>query len=547
MPDSPLQREYGYHLVEQVRAGRMTRRDLVRRATVVGLSLPTIGVFLSACGGDDEEGAGTGATETAPAKRGGTMRVAMIEPGGAIDPILGFDFGSSASGQMVAEYLAWVEPDRTIRPVLATRWEPVDETGKDWTYFLREGVTFSDGKPLSADDVVATFDRLTSKDVADSDFTGILSQGNTEKVDDLSVAFHLDRPFVDFPALVAVSNYNSVILPADWPGDFEKNPIGTGAFRLTNIVPKQSVTFERSTNYWQKGLPFLDGIEFRFFPENQPQVLALQGGEVDMMIETPFQGSQALFQDPNVEILSATSSSYRALHMRVDQEPWTDKRVRQALALSLDRQQLIEALFQGNADVGHDHIFAPAFGLELDVPERTQDHEMAKQLLSDAGHPGGITATLTTENYLEIPQLVTIIKEMARPAGIDLALEIQDQGAYYGSGDNQPWLQVPLGLVDWGNRPVPSQHINVAYTCDGVWNSAHWCSEQYDELALELDATLDETRRLEIAMQMATIQQDETPAIIPYWIQRLRAVRKNVQGVTPDASGNLELTKASLA
>jgi peptide/nickel transport system substrate-binding protein len=492
-------------------------------------------------------GSGDRGTTTAPAKRGGTIRVAMIEPGGAIDPVLGFDFGSSASGQLVAEYLAWVEPDRTIRPVLATRWEPADETGKEWTYFLQEGVTFSDGRPLTADDVVATFDRLTSKDVADADFTGILSQGSTEKVDDLTVTFHLDRPFVDFPALVAVSNYNAVILPADWPGDFEKNPIGTGPFRLTNIVAKQSVTFEKNADYWQKGFPYLEGVEFRFFAENQPQVLALQGGEVDLMIETPFQGSQALFQDSNVEILSATSSSYRALHMRVDEEPWTDKRVRQALALTLDRQQLVEALFQGKADIGNDHIFAPAFGLELDVPERTQDYDMAKQLLSDAGHPDGIRATLTTENYLEIPQLVTVIKEMAKPAGIEITLEIQDQGKYYGSGDNQPWLQVPLGLVDWGNRPVPSQHINVAYICDGVWNSAHWCSEEYDKLALELDATLDEANRREIATNMATIQQDETPVIIPYWIQRLRAVRTNVQGVKADASGNLELTKASLA
>ncbi len=542
MPGSPVQREYGHHLVDEVRAGRMTRRDLIRRGTIIGLSLPTIGALLAACGGDDDEAAGPATEER---KRGGTMRIAMIEPTAALDPVTNFDTASIAAAQMVGEYLAWVERDTTLRPVLATGWEP-DETAKSWTFTLREDVTFSDGTPLTADAVVATFDRLTGPDVDDSDFAGILSNGNTEKVDDLTVTFHLDRAFVDFPALAGVSNYNAVILPSDYGGNLAKSPIGTGPFLLTE-VGRQGLTFEKNPNYWQKGLPLLDGAEFHFFGENQPQVLALQSGDVDMMIESPFQGSQAIFDDPDVEILSAPSSSYRAMHMRVDKEPWNDKRVRQALAYSIDREALVSTLFQGTADVGNDHIFAPLYAYEVDVPERTQDYEKAKQLLADAGYSNGVKVTLTTEHYLEIPQLVTTVKEMAKHAGIDIELDVQPQAVYYGEGDNQPWLEVPLGVVDWGNRPVASQHFTVAYTCDGPWNSAHWCHEEFDRLALEFDATLDETRRAEIATRMAQIQQDETPAIIPYWIQRLRAVTKDVEGVEADPSANLDLKNASLA
>ena len=232
--------------------------------------------------------------------------------------------------------------------------------------------------------------------------------------------------------------------------------------------------------------------------------------------------------------------------MRVDKEPWTDKRVRQALAFTIDRDKLVQALFQGKAAPGNDHIFSPAFGVPVRVPKRTQNYSKAKHLLDAAGHGGGLQVTLTTENYLEIPQLVTIVKQMAKPAGIDIKLEIEDQGKYYGSGKNQPWLDVPLGLVDWGNRPVPSPYINLAYRCGAIWNSAHWCNRQFSRLAIQLDATVDESKRSQIATRMAKIQQDATPAIIPYWIPRLRAISKRVHGVKADPSGNLDLSRASI-
>src|SRR5919201_3468273 len=365
MNDSSFERD-GDHVAPGIEPGRLTRADLVRRAAVAGVAVPA--AAWAATGARNAEAA---------TRKGGTLRVAMIKPGAAIDPVSGFDFGSIATGQMVAEYLAWVEPGGHLRPVLATSWHS-DATAKKWTFKLRPGVHFSNGRPLTATDVVATFDRLTSPKIANATLKGILSHGKTKRVDDHTVVFNLDRPFVDFPTLVAVSNYNAVILPADWPGDFEKNPIGTGPFLLDQIVPGQSVSFKRNPNYWRKGLPLLDGVLFRFYAENQPQVLALQGGDVDMMIETPFQGSQALFNNPKITILSATSASHRALHMRVDKEPWTDKRVRQALALTIDRDKLVQALFAGKAVPGNDHIFSPAFGVRVHVPKRRQNYAKSK-------------------------------------------------------------------------------------------------------------------------------------------------------------------------
>ncbi|MDQ4082535.1 MAG: hypothetical protein M3123_06565, partial [Actinomycetota bacterium] len=123
------------------------------------------------------------------------------------------------------------------------------------------------------------------------------------------------------------------------------------------------------------------------------------------------------------------------------------------------------------------------------------------------------------------------VKEQCRPAGIDINLKIVDLNAYYGSGDNQPWLEVPFGCVDWAARGVPSQLIVPAYTCKGVWNSAHWCNKEFDKAMADLDAELDEGKRTELATTAATIQHDEVPAVIAYWITQVRAMRKDLTGM----------------
>ncbi len=337
MYESPLQRELGHHLLDELRTGRMTRREFVRSASVLGLSLAAIAAFLRTASPE------TASAQTAVPKRGGTLRVAGVPPTAAVEPVTMYDAGSIATVQQVAEYLVWAQNDLRLRPVLATRWEP-DAKGQTWMFTVREGVRFSTGNPLTAADVVATFDRLTdpqTKSAARANFRGILSKGNIEKVAANKVAFHLDRPFVDFPTLVSSTNYNAVVLPKDYAGDFEKNPVGTGPFVMIAYTPKESARFVRNPRYWQPGLPYLEGVELHFFSEIQAQVLALQGGAVDMMLATPFQSGQVLFSDPAIAILATRSSKHRAVHMRVDKPPFTDKRVRQAVALCLDRKSIV--------------------------------------------------------------------------------------------------------------------------------------------------------------------------------------------------------------
>jgi peptide/nickel transport system substrate-binding protein len=231
----------------------------------------------------------------------------------------------------------------------------------------------------------------------------------------------------------------------------------------------------------------------------------------------------------------------------VDTAPFDDKRVREAIALGLDRDALVQTLFAGKADKGDDHPFAPVFPTAPDasaLPPRTRDVARAKQLLQEAGKPN-LKVKLSTENYLEIPQYAELVKQQLRDIGVEVELDIMPQNAYYGSGDNQPWLQVPMGIVDWATRGSASQLIAPAYLSKGIWNSAKFKNTQFDTLMAQYDSETDEGRRKEIAAEAARTIRDETPVIIAYWIRELRAVRKNLTGLAQGP--NIALDVADLA
>jgi peptide/nickel transport system substrate-binding protein len=537
--------EYGRHLVEELRAGRMTRRDLLRRAGVLGLSAPLVGLLLEACGSSPSTPASSSSTAAGSPKRGGTIRVANSAPVAAVDPVTMYDSGSIGVVQQVAEYLIWVNPNNTLQPILATSWKP-NANASVWTVAIRQGVTFHDGSQLTADDVVATFERLVnpkSNSSALTNFQGVLGPGGTKKTGTYEVTFHLKAPFVDFPYTLGSTNYNAVILPKNYAGDFEKNPVGTGPFLLKSYQTQTSATFARNPHYWQAGLPYLNAVTMTFFSSDSAEELALQNQTVDVLPQTPSAGSP-LFSDPSVTILKLPSTAYEEFFFRTDLAPFNDKRVRQAIAYSLQREAIIQNLFQGRAQIGNDEVWAPGFANSPSIPQRPYDPDKAKALLKAAGHENGLTATLTTEQSLQIPQYATLVQAAAKAVGVTINLNVESQSTFYGSGSNQPWLVVPLGIVDWAARATAQQFWGSAFRTGGVWNSAHWSDPTFDRLTTQYEATVDEQSRTAIAKQAALIQQDETPAIITYWHNGVFATTKRSHGISPNGSEFIDLRSA---
>ena len=523
-------------LIDELVAGRVDRRGFLRHGSMLGLSLPLLGGIATAFGAVDA----VSTPARAAGNPGGAIRVALNVPAGAIDPVTIADNGGLTMLLQGAEFLCVLQPDLTLKPVLATSWTH-NEDGSVWTFKLRPGVKFQSGGTLKAEDVIASIDRLCDPKNASnalSAFKGILSPGNTKKIDDLTVEFRLDAPYGAFPYVVSSDNYNCVILPASYKGDFEHAWDGTGPFKLEKYTPKVGASFVRNPDYWgPKALP--DRTEFTFFTDVQPQILALQGGQVDLIEQLQVSGGQAILNDPRFEIIREKSTGHEQVHMRCDTGPFADKRVRRALALSLSRKLLVAGLFRNLAVIGNDSPFAPAFPMtDTSVPQREQDLAQAKELLQAAGVGKGFNVTLTTERYIEIPDYAVLIKNFASKVGIDITLNVESQDAYYGKAQfgQSDWLDSTLGITDYGNRGVPNVFLRAPLLSDGPWNGAHFHNKTYDGLVNQYGRAADLGAQRTLAKQIQELLLDETPIIFAYFYDYLVPVKKGLTGIPPIAN-----------
>jgi peptide/nickel transport system substrate-binding protein len=548
------QGDIGNHVIDEFVAKRISRRDFIRRGSVVGLSLPVLGGVLAACGSSSST---TSSPSAATGKSGATIRVGITVPTAAINPVTVADQGGLDMLAQTGEYLCLSDQTLTLKPVLATSWTP-NSTADVWTFKIRQGVKFHDGSSLTADDVVYTYKLQTNpagKSNALSNFGGVLTPSGVEKVDDYTVAFHLAAPNGNFPYLTSSDNYNMIIIPNNYdPGNWQSSFIGTGPFVMKSYTAKVGASFTRNEQYWgTKALPA--GTEFTFYSDQTPENLALTAGTIDVVGQFAVSGGeQLLAPGAPYNIIRLRSSAHRELSMRCDQAPFTDSRVRQAIALTLDRPAIVQALFKGFADIGNDSPFAPVFpSTNTSVPQRKQNIAQAKSLMAAAGHSSGFSTTLTTEMLLEIPDYAQIVAQSAKAIGVDIKLKVESSAAYYGQATfgNSDWLDATMSLVDYGHRSVPNVFLGApletinAKTGTGSWNAAHFNNAQYDKLVAQYVATADLSTQRTIAGQIETLLLDQTPIIFGYFYNYLTATAKNVSGAYPTAIGHIFLYNAT--
>jgi peptide/nickel transport system substrate-binding protein len=535
------------HVIDEFVAGRLSRRDFLRRGTVVGISVPVLSAIVAACGGSSSPshskspgGAGTNAT----------IRAGIFTPASDLDPTLVADQGSLDMIAQTGEYLCLSDQTLTLRPVLATSWSS-NAAATVWTFKIRQGVTFNDGHPMTADDVVYTFQTLTA--AKNTALAGVLVPSGVQKVDDFTVAFHLEAPNGSFPYLVSSDNYNCVIMPKGFDHTtYAKVFPGTGPFIMKSYTAKVGASFVRNEKYWgPKAKPA--ATTFMFAETETPLTLALTSGSLDVVGQFSVATSPQLLSG-SYNVSKLRSSAHRELSMRCDQAPFSDARVRKAIALTLDRPGIITSIFKGDADLGNDSPFAPVFPeTSTSVPQRAKNIAQAKALLTAAGHPSGFSTQLYANAIQEIPAYALIVQQAAKEIGVNINVHAQPSAEYYGKFGfgNSNWLDATMSLVDYGHRGVPNaflgaplQTIN-SKTGTGAWNAAHFNNSQYDKLAAQYVGAVDLTSEQQVAGQIETLLLAQTPVIYAYFYNYLSAWAKNVSGVYPTAIGHLFLYNAT--
>jgi peptide/nickel transport system substrate-binding protein len=544
-------------LVESFANGRITRRQFIKRASVIGLSLSSVAAVIAACGQGTPSAApasaGASAGASAPpsaAVTGGTIRCAIQRPV-SIDPVAMQDLGGYGIVAQSFEFLCTQDPSGdqvNLAPGLATEWKP-NEDGSVWTFTLRTDAKWQhDGSPFTANDVVATMERLV--EAGQSGLKGVLGPGGAVATDPATVTFTLEGPNGNFPYLVSIYNSQTVITPVDYPTGttVDAKPSGTGAWKLLTYDQATGATFERNPDWWGGQTP-LDGTEFIFFDDAGAMVTAYQGDQVDSIVQFDVLSGAALFDDPNFTLIQKPAALHRQIWMRVDKGQFADQKVREALALTWDRDALVAQLFDGRAQVGNDHVIWPDYPyFDSAVPQRTRDVEKAKQLLSDAG-AAGLTATLHAGQLQEIPDLTALLKSQAAEAGITLNIELESLNTFYGAAWCPPEPKDPpcsgaadLGIVDYGHRGTPDVYLNAALKTKGIWNSSQYASAEFDAAFAEFQAALGVDAQKAACTKLETILNHDLPVGVPYFYNYLAGNSNKFSGVFSSALGQMSFS-----
>lgn len=538
--------------------GKITRRDFVRRATVLGVSVSAISTVLAACGGGDggggggepraETGVGGSAVGNAKVQQGGTLRVASIAPANPLDPVAMIDLASYAIVAQSYEFLAYSGSDLKLTPGLAESWKP-NEDGSEWTFKIRQGVKWLDGSPLTTDDIIASFERNIT--YGNSGLKGVVESGGVTAPDAQTILFTLPNPNGNLPYLVSSDNPQTVVTPANFEQGMlvDKNINGTGPWRMESYNQATGAKFVRNDAWWGGKTP-LDSVEWTFFQDLQPQVVAAQSGQADAIVQFSVLGGEGLLNDPNINVIRLQSAAHKQIWMRVDKGQFTDKRVRQAVALSLDRNAIIQSLFQGFADIGYDHPFAPVFPFSDESVTRERDVEKAKQLLADAG-VGRISATLHAVKLQEAPDLAVLVRNHAAEAGFDLKPSVEDSTTFYAKSWCPPEPKDPpcsgadeIGIVDYGHRGVPDVYLNASLSTNGAWNSAQYSNPEYDQAFREYQASVGVDAQKQAANKIESILVEDSSTLFPYFFNYLSAHNKEFANVGVTAIGHMFLGNA---
>jgi peptide/nickel transport system substrate-binding protein len=530
-------------LEDQLRR-ELTRRQLLRGAAGIAAGASVLG--LAGCGGDDEGGGTqTGAGEAAgDVKRGGILQVSFSDSSTdeSLDPAISELNNDSFYTGQIYEGLGVADTKWEVHPVLAESWEPNDDAS-EWTFTLRQGVQFHDGTPFSSKDAAYSIGRLLDEELGSPLFSRLqpsLDPDGIQTPDDQTLVLSLKRPDSLMP--LALSARHAMIVK-DGTSEFDvASAIGTGPFKVKSFQPGQSWEVEKNATYWEKGVPYLDGIRGVVVGEQSTKVQSVTSGEAHIADPIDYSAASTV-SGGGASILEFPGATYLLIAMDQRKKPFNDERVVDAIKMAVDREQVLNAVFQGYGDVTGDVPVPPDdFYYPPDL-ETGQDIEGAKQLLADAGYPNGIDVELhTSASYGGMVDLAVAFQQVVEPAGIRVKINQGSPDTYW----DQVWLVKPM-YVSYYTRRHPNEILSITYASNAPWNEAKLKNPTLDDLLAQGLRTTDREEQKQIYQDALREVADKHGTSIPAFVSKLWIKKDNVQGAELELSRGMLLKKAYIA
>lgn len=442
---------------------------------------------------------------------------------------------ASTTAWHMYDTLIWVDEEGIIQPALAKDWD-VSEDGSEYTFYLRDDVTFHNGEPFNADAVVFSWER--AKD-AGFEYSNLWQLATTvEKIDDYTVKIATDGPDALFLTTVAD---NWAIIPPKYfqevgQAGFDEHPVGTGPFMFVEWVKGDRIVMKANPDYWQEGTPKIETLIFRPIPESATRVAAIQTGEVDIVTRLSSEEAQSLLGVPNVTVIKYPVErvfyiAFNNMTTGVGQ-PTEDARVRQAMNYAVDVDAIIDSLFDGFAKPAIGLVSTGELGYDNAEPFG-YDPDKARALLAEAGYPDGFAMDMACPAgaYTHFEEVCEAVAGYLGEVGIDVSLEIMESGHFW---ELEAAKELPPLFGDSWSATMMESYRRLVGALGG--EEAAYCSWKDDHIIEMLDvikSTVDQQERAKLYQELQIYMREDPPFIYLYEPYTFEAINTRVQNYTP--------------
>ena len=463
-----------------------------------------------------------------------TASIAMAAPSGTFRQAHELGFGDKSSLDPIAKGRVFQITEkimnRLVRPGLdgkptadlATSWS-ANADATVWTMKLRRGVTFHDGSSFDAADVVYSLSRVLDPELGSPARSAVKMVKSVEAVDDLTVRITLDTPFADMP--LQLMDYRLRMLPEGSGDTIATTGIGTGPFKIEKFDASGTTILVANNDYWE-GAPGVARMEVIGIPDGQARLQALLGGQLDMERGITAQQRVMLDSSAKFDIQVIPSGNWRGLVFRTDVEPFSDARVRKALRLAADRQELIDLVLGGGGVIACDTPVEPNDQYRADI-SCAQDIAGAKKLLADAGFPNGLSVDVHVATLEPTwPTLAVAYQAQAAKAGITVNVVQKPSDGYW----SEVWMKKDVSATRWNERPA-DQALHEIYLSTAKWNESYYKDGAFDNLLATARRELDFNKRKALYVKAQNHLWETAGTLIPYHVTKLVGVSKRVKNL----------------
>lgn len=506
-----------HFLARHAAAGKLSRRDFMAKAAALGFSAAAAGTLL------------TSQAHAAEPQKGGTIRMGL--QGGSttdsLDPALSTNMVALMMIRLWGESLVELNDDGGLDGKVAESYE-ASADARVWTFKIREGITFSNGKSVTAEDVVKTMERHSGEDTK-SGALGIMRGIKNVSADGNNVVIELESPNADLPYLLA--DYHLVIQPNGGMDD-PTAAIGTGPYILKDVDMGVRIVAEKNPNHWGD-LGYADTIELIVINDNTARVAALQSGQVDMIDRVPPRTAKLVDRAPNINVHSTSGPGHYVFIMHCDTAPFDNNDLRMALKYGINRQEMVDKVLNGYGSVGNDSPINSSYPMLTPAEQREYDPDKAMFHLKKSGHDGEILLRTSDNSFPGAPDAAALFQQSCASAGINLNVKREPNDGYW----SEVWNAQPFCTSYWGGRPTQDQMFTTAYLSTADWNDTRFNNEKFDQLLLAARAELDTAKRTQMYADMGEIQRNEGGLICPMFNDFVDATSDRLGGWVENTKG----------